>query len=119
MNFDELQNSWEALDQQAQAHPSLRNEHLRKQLQKRYRKTLGRILWPEWLALATCWYFAALFVYQFSTFNQPLLQAIGGITIGLLVAFPALRLYRLHQLLGVKLSRPLDEIEPIFRKRKQ
>ncbi|MEM7655969.1 MAG: hypothetical protein AAF399_07560, partial [Bacteroidota bacterium] len=34
-------------------------------------------------------------------------------------AFPALRLYRLHQLLGVKLSRPLDEIEPIFRKRKQ
>ena len=119
MNFDELQNSWEALDQQAQAHPSLGNEQLRKQLQKHYRRTLGRILWPEWLALLICGYFAALFVYQFSTFDQLFLQVVASITIGLLIAFPVLRLWLLHALLGVKLTQPLEAVEPIFRNRKQ
>ncbi|MEM6261763.1 MAG: hypothetical protein AAGI38_04600 [Bacteroidota bacterium] len=119
MNLDDLKQSWEALGVQAHQHDSLQRQQIHTQLKRRYASTLRRLLWPEWLALMFCWYFAATFVYQFFMFDRLFLQAVASITVVVLAVFPALRMWLLYQLFAIRLDQPFVEVQHSFRLRKR
>ena len=98
MELEELKKTWTHLGEEADSADSFDLKVIQRLMRSGYRNKLKKLLVPELLIGALCFYFAALFGVMFSALETTLLENLGRIAIFLLLPFPVLRLTLLWQL---------------------
>lgn len=92
MELDDLKNSWEAVSIQVAKQPNLTSNKIDQMTQVKYYSSLKKVTLPETMGTIICLMGAAYIVLNFYKLDKPFLQAIGIVSILLLLMLSVMSL---------------------------
>ena len=98
MELDDLKNSWSEINKQVNKQPHLNPQIIDQMTKNKYYSNLKRIAYPEIIGVVICIIGATFIAFNFIKLDTAFLQAVGIISMTLLMLLSAISLISLRQL---------------------
>lgn len=119
MELANLKNDWESATNEVKSQTILTPKIITEMTQKKYQSAMNKIKYPELIGSAICIAGLIFIALNFSNLNSILLQAVGVLTVLLLIILPALSFLSVSQFKNINnFDKPYVEIIKQFAKQK-
>lgn len=99
-----MKTTWEMLSKQINNQEKLTNQLIERVTEQKFRSTMSRILYPEYVGAIVCYAGAAYLIWNFTRIDLWLMQIFGIIAVVLLIILPIISFISVREIKSVQLS---------------